>query len=144
MTTPFEQLGGEPALRRLVDAFVDRAFDDLMIGFLFRNADRARVKAKEYELAARNLGADVAYTGRPLPEAHGPHPIMGGHFDRRLKILEEVFEELDVPQAVRERWLEHDRRLRAAITGDAAGKCDGEAALRRVRQRGRPLPRGEG
>ena len=62
----FDRLGGEPALRAIIDRFVDRLFDDLMIGYLFRAADRERVKAKEYEFAARHLGAPEAYTGRPL------------------------------------------------------------------------------
>lgn len=115
--TPFERLGGEPAVRAIIDRFVDAVFDDLMIGFHFRAADRARVKAKEYEHAARHLGAPVPYTGRPLRAAHAPHPILGGQFDRRLKILEEVLEAAGAPADVREAWLAHDRALRAVITG---------------------------
>ena len=63
--TLFEQLGGEPALRAIVDRFVDRVFDDTLIGFHFAKANRARIKAKEYEFAAAHLGGDVEYTGRP-------------------------------------------------------------------------------
>src|SRR5690349_2885138 len=94
--TMFEEMGGEPVLRRVIDVFVDRVFDDAMIGFFFRNASRARIKEKEYEFAARHLGADVAYTGKPLPEAHAPHRIMGGQFQRRLVILKETLEECSV------------------------------------------------
>jgi truncated hemoglobin YjbI len=85
--TSFEALGGEAALRAIIDSFVDRIFDDLMIGYLFRAADRERVKAKEFEFAARHLGAAVEYTGRPLNEAHRAHRITGGQFMRRLQIL---------------------------------------------------------
>ena len=120
----FEQLGGEPVLRRVVDRFVDRVFDDVMIGFYFRNASRERIKDKEYEFAARHLGAEVEYTGRPLAAAHAPHAIMGGQFMRRLKILEETLVELDVPAAVREHWLSHNEKLRPLVTRDAAGHCD--------------------
>lgn len=120
--TPFELIGGEPGLRPLVDRFVDRVFADVMIGFLFRNADKARVAAKELELAARHLGADLPYTGRPLREAHAPHPITGGHFDRRKKILEEVLLEAGVPAVVRETWLDHVERLRGTIVVEA-GRC---------------------
>ena len=86
--TLFEQLGGETALRAIIERFVDRLFDDLMIGYLFRAADRERVKAKEYEFAARHLGAPVPYTGRPIAEAHRAHRITGGQFMRRLQIPE--------------------------------------------------------
>ena len=118
----FEELGGEEPLRVIVDRFVDAVFDDVMIGFHFRDASRERIKAKEYEFAARHLGAHVEYTGRPLREAHGPHPIMGGQFDRRLKILEETLDACSVPEGVKTHWLEHNRTLRDQITRDE--RCD--------------------
>lgn len=123
----FVALGGEAALRALVDDFVDRIFVDTMIGFFFRNADRERVKAKEYELAASHLGADVVYTGRSLPEAHGKHPIMGGHFMRRMKILEETLHDHGAPEDVVRHWLAHTERLRPAITSQRGSACDHEA-----------------
>jgi FeS assembly SUF system protein len=42
--TLFERLGGEIKLREIIDCFIDRVFADRMIGFFFRNADRARLK----------------------------------------------------------------------------------------------------
>lgn len=130
--TLFDELGGEPVLRKIVDRFVDRVFDDVMIGFFFRNADRERIKQKEYEFAARHLGADIEYTGRPIAEAHAAHPIMGGQFMRRLKILEETLREHGVPDAVREHWLAHTEKLRSAVTRDSGGRCDPVEARRRV------------
>ena len=97
--TLFDDLGGEPRLRLIIDRFVDRTFDDPMIGFFFRNASRERVKAKEYEFAARHLGAEIPYTGRSLRDAHAAHPIMGGQFNRRLQILKDTLDELGVPCA---------------------------------------------
>lgn len=120
----FEALGGEPVLRSLIDRFIDRLFDDLMIGYLFRAADRARVKAKEYEFAARHLGAAAAYTGRPLPEAHRAHRITGGQFMRRFQILKEALAEFQVPHAIAERWLAHTLSLQADITDNALDQCD--------------------
>ncbi|MEZ4372598.1 MAG: group 1 truncated hemoglobin [Polyangiaceae bacterium] len=113
----FEQLGGEPKLRAIIDRFVDRVFDDIMIGFFFRRANRDRIKAKEYEFAAAHLGADVEYTGRPLAEAHAAHPIMGGQFLRRLKILEEVLDEFEVPPEVKRHWVLHRGEPRAGHAG---------------------------
>ena len=120
----FEELGGEPILRRIIDRFVDRVFDDVMIGFFFRNANRDRIKEKEYEFAARYLGADVAYTGRPLSDAHAPHRIMGGQFMRRLVILRETLDEFEVPRHIAEHWLSHTESLLAVITRNAATECD--------------------
>lgn len=131
----FDELGGEPVLRPLIERFVDRVFDDMMIGFFFRAASRERVKAKEYEFAASHLGADIEYTGRPIVEAHARHPIMGGQFMRRLTILEETLQEFDVPRHIRDHWVAHTEQLRPQVTRDAGGQCDATAARRRVEER---------
>jgi hemoglobin len=120
----FEELGGEPALRRIIDRFVDRIFDDVMIGYLFARADRARVKQKEYEHAAEHLGGPVTYTGRELAAAHRPHQIRGGQFMRRVRILEETLTELGVPESVRKHWIDHTLSLQHLVTNDAGGVCD--------------------
>jgi len=120
----FDELGGEAALRSIIERFVDRVFDDVMIGYLFRNADRTRVKAKEFEHAAEHLGGPVAYTGRPIDAAHRPHQIRGGQFMRRVRILEETLVELGAPARVREHWIAHTLSLQHLVTNDAGGVCD--------------------
>ena len=133
--TLFEQLGGQTALRAIIERFVDRMFDDIMIGYLFRAADRERVKAKEYEFAARHLGAPVAYTGRPIAEAHRAHRITGGQFMRRLQLLKETLAAFQAPPAVSEHWIEHTLSLSAEITDNALDQCDPQHENRK-----RPLP----
>ncbi|HEX6764477.1 MAG TPA: group 1 truncated hemoglobin [Polyangiaceae bacterium] len=121
--TLYDELGGEPALRRVVDRFVDKMFDDVMIGYLFRAVSRGRVKEKEFEHAAEHLGAGIRYTGKALDAAHKKHAIRGGQFMRRLKILENTLDELGVPKRVKEHWLAHTLELRPLITADEGGVC---------------------
>lgn len=123
--TLYEQLGGEAPLRAIVDVFVDRVFDDVMIGFFFRNASRERIKRLEFEHAGSFLGAQLEYTGKPLSEAHGKHRIMGGHFGRRKQIFKEVLEENGAPQVIIDALLEHTESLRIEITADRSGECRG-------------------
>ena len=123
MSTEFEQIGGEARLRPLVNAFVDRCFDDMMIGFHFRNADRERVKRFEYQHAAHYFGADVAYEGRPLRSAHGKHAILGGQFMRRRKLLEDTAREHGLPEDALARWLAYQDSLRADITQQQGSGC---------------------
>jgi hemoglobin len=122
-TSLYDELGGEPALRRIVDRFVDRMFDDMMIGYLFRAARRERVKDKEFEHAAAHLGAAIEYTGRPLDTAHAPHAIRGGQFMRRVRILETTLDELGAPERVKAHWLAKTLELRPLITADAGDVC---------------------
>ncbi|MFW6067069.1 MAG: group I truncated hemoglobin [Myxococcota bacterium] len=119
----FDDIGGEPALRAIVDDFIDRCFDDVMIGFMFRRASRERVKRFEYEHAAELLGAPLRYGGRPLEEAHRRHRILGGQFDRRLQILRETLQDHEVPDVIREAWLAHQQSLRARVTSDPDSNC---------------------
>src|SRR3954463_9331144 len=133
--TLFEQLGGEAKLREIIGAFIDRVFEDRIIGFFFRNADRKKIKELEYQLTAQFLGAPVEYRGRPLDVAHAKHPIMGGQFARRIKILQDTLEEFGVPAPVRDAWLAHNEKLRALITANAGSDCDPIAASKRSRER---------
>jgi hemoglobin len=131
----FEQLGGESRLRAIVNAFIDRVFEDRMIGFFFRNADRTRIKEMEYQLAASFLGAGIKYTGKPLGNAHVNHPIMGGHFARRRQILKETLEAYQVAEEIKAAWLDHTDSLRPLITPEAGSDCDPIAARARVNRR---------
>jgi len=124
----FEQLGGEDKVREIINSFVDRVFEDRMIGFFFRNANRARIKEMEYQLIANFLGADIKYKGRPLQEVHAKHPIMGGQFARRRQILKETLEAYRVPESIKSSWLQHTDSLRSLITAQAGSDCDPMAA----------------
>jgi hemoglobin len=135
LDTLFEKLGGESELRLIINTFIDRVFEDRMIGFFFRNADRARIKEMEYQLAAQYLGAGVEYRGQPLGQAHAKHPIMGGHFARRRQILKEVLEFYRVPDEVKTAMLEHTDALRPLITPETGSNCDPMAARERVNRR---------
>ena len=123
MATTYEQIGGEQALRAIIDDFVDRVFDDIMIGFFFRGVDRRRIKELEFQHAAEHLGG-APYRGRPLPEAHAKHRILGGQFARRKELLRQTLADHHVPDAIATAWLAHTESLRAQITGDPAGHCN--------------------
>lgn len=121
----FEELGGEPKLKAIVDDFVDRCFDDMMIGFLFQRADRDRIKRFEYQHAAEHLGAPIAYEGRPLDEAHRPHRIFGGQFARRRQLLLETLRDHGVSQDIVDAWIARQESLRDLITKDSDSVCQG-------------------
>lgn len=118
----FERIGGERALRAIISDFVGRCYSDIMIGYLFRRADRERIERFEYELMADHLGGGVAYAGRPLAEAHGKHGILGGQFDRRWRLLDETLVAHGVPTDVRERIRQWQEALRPLVTMDRDGK----------------------
>lgn len=120
----YERIGGEAALRVIIEDFVDRVMRDMMIGFFFRKVNRARLCELELQFASQHLGGPHEYSGRPLEKAHAAHPIMGGQFDRRLRLLQKTLTDHQVPQDVIAAWLEHNEALRSKITGDRSGECN--------------------
>jgi hemoglobin len=137
MSAPLhEQAGGAEKLCAVLRDFYDHVFDDVMIGYLFKGASKDRLVERELQLTLRALGADVAYTGRPIAEVHAPLPIMGGHFMRRRVLLVEAMARHDLPAAVQAAVLAHTDALRSQVTPDASGECDAEAAAGRRRHEG--------
>ena len=108
--------GEEAGIRAFVTTFYDQMVSDVMIGFFFRNADKARLIDKEVELISRMLGHSIRYTGRSIRKAHEAHPIMGGHFERRWMLLKNAMESHAVPAEVQELIEEHTRKLRPQVT----------------------------
>jgi truncated hemoglobin YjbI len=115
MPTPLERIGGPERLREIVARFVSRMVQDRIIGFLFEKVDLPRLITREAELAARHLGGDNAYSGRPLAAVHGPLRIHRGQFRRRLAVLEKILTEEGLPGDIIEGWVAHDRSLEALI-----------------------------
>ncbi|MGM0577493.1 MAG: group I truncated hemoglobin [Myxococcota bacterium] len=122
--TDWERLGGEEGTRAIVEDFVDRMFDDVMIGFLFHGKPRRRIKEMELRLASEQLGGPYSYTGRDLGAVHRRLPLMGGHFARRRRILENTLRDHGAGEDVIERWLGHVDALHDEIMGqDVEDEC---------------------
>ena len=131
----YERLGGEAAVRELVWDFIDRVTSDLMIGFFFRKVPIERLKKMELSFAIAHLGGPRAYGGRAIDQAHAPHRIMGGQFNRRLRILEQTLDDHGVPRDITERWLSHNESLRHHVTVDGPFACNGELPSATDRER---------
>lgn len=120
---PFDKIG-EVKLRAVIADFYDRIFRDVMIGFMFQGKDKQHLIDREYEMAAKMLGAShVEYTGRPMRTAHAAHTIFGGHFERRLQILREAMAAHGVDAEVQREWIEHTQALREQVTRDKGSEC---------------------
>lgn len=114
---------GPDRLRAVIVDFYQRVFDDVMIGFMFVGKDKQHLIDREYEFTAHFLGGPVAYTGRPIKEAHAKTPIFGGHFERRLQILRNTMAAHNVDPEVVASVVEHQQALRTQVTGDKGSEC---------------------
>ncbi|MCB9730400.1 MAG: group 1 truncated hemoglobin [Deltaproteobacteria bacterium] len=132
----WELAGGEAVLRPAIAEFVDRMFDDAMIGFMFDGRSRTRIAEMELRLASAQLGGPLRYTGRDIAEVHRRLPIMGGQFARRRQILLNTLRARGVDEGVIERWIAHVDALREHIMGSGAVEhCDHAAQAARLAPR---------
>lgn len=113
--TDYERIGGEPAVRALVQAFVARMADDFVIGFQFAGKDLERIAYHEVEHASEVLGGPVRYSGRSLGLVHEPLRVHRGQFQRRIALLRAVLREREVPEDVIARWVAHDEALEPVV-----------------------------
>jgi len=137
MTTLYEDAGGEEVIRQILTSFYDAVFKDIMIGFHFMKADKERLIRVETQMTCIALGAShIKYEGKPIRAAHAPHPILGGQFERRLQILREAMEKHQLPQHVRDAWIEHNQKLRPQVTADRGSDCNHPEPKRRLKMFG--------
>ena len=120
-----EEVGGGAAMESLMREFYDRLFDDMIIGFLFDHSDKEALIASQIDYIHAHLGSRQGrYEGPSIREAHRDLPILVGQFDRRHQILGEVLQEFEVPERVRQAWLNLDQAMREMVINQGAQRRD--------------------
>jgi hemoglobin len=101
----YARIGGEEGLRRILRDFYARMEGDTMLGFFFHGRDVARIADRQADFLMRAMGARESYAGKPPAQAHDElPPILPGHFDRRLRLLEATLRDHGVAEADIRTW----------------------------------------
>jgi hemoglobin len=104
--TLYERLGGEAAIKAVVDDFVDRAAADPRVNFTRRGTDREweaspenviRLKARLVELIGSATGGRQAYRGRAMKAVHEGMRITDREFDALADDLTATLDKFHVP-----------------------------------------------
>jgi hemoglobin len=108
--------GSQETLRALMLEFYERMAADVMLGFFFNGKEIRATADKQSEFFLRQVGALPSYSGKPPAQAHFQlPPILSGHFDRRLKILENLLLEKKITQPGIQAWLGFENAFRNVI-----------------------------
>jgi hemoglobin len=81
-TTPeshYDRVGGQPAIREVVEQFYARVLADEELAPYFVDADVTQVKRHQVLLLSQVLGGPAEYDGRDLGEAHRGLGITSDH-----------------------------------------------------------------
>lgn len=89
--TIYDEIGGEPAVTAVVDAFYERLIADVDLMSYFDGRDMRRLKAHQRALVTVALGGTAErYTGKMMQPAHTGLAITDDAFDKVLDHLHEV------------------------------------------------------
>ena len=121
-TTIYQEIGGEPAVAAVVEAFYERVVADPSLMPYFEGRDLDRLKAHQRALVSVALGGGAqAYTGRMMHPAHAGLAITHEAFDKVLDHLGAAFAEAGLPDATSARVLAILKPLRTDVVQAPVG-----------------------
>jgi truncated hemoglobin YjbI len=111
-----EFLGGLEPLKIIMIDFYTRMLQDTMIGFFFANKDIRAIAIRQAEFLYTASAPNLQYTGKKPAEAHAHlPPILIGHFNRRLIILEQTLQDHQIPELYQKAWIRFERSFKTSI-----------------------------
>jgi hemoglobin len=93
----YEQIGGEPVLRKTVEEFVVIMEQDDRINFAFGNTDITKFKQLLFEQLCNISGGPCQYTGRTMKESHEKLAITNAMFNALAEDVYIAFDRAGVP-----------------------------------------------
>ncbi len=96
---------GQDGIRRIVESFVRRNFDDPVTGPVFANHDQVRLKRTIFEQFCAILNAGCVYSGRDMKSAHKDLGIEQADMNRLVENLQAAMTEEGVSFAAQNRFL---------------------------------------
>ncbi len=89
---------------------------DVLIGFFFVGKDLPKIAANQAQLIMKATGLSPSYGGKLPGAAHLQiAPILTGHFNRRLRILEDHLARKGLKPEEIAQWIQFENSFRAAI-----------------------------
>lgn len=95
--TLFQQIGGEPVLRKTVDEFAVVVEADERINFTFAETDMQKFKQLLFEQLCNITAGPCKYTGRSMEESHSKLKTTNAMFNALAEDLYIAFEHAGVP-----------------------------------------------
>lgn len=101
----YDRLGGEAAIKAVVDEFVANVAADTRINKWFANADIDRLKGNLVNQIGQASGGPQVYTGRDMKTAHAGMGIDDPAFDALVEDLVKALDKFSVPQQEKDELL---------------------------------------
>ena len=93
----YDEIGGEPALVKVVDDFYLRVLADPQLAGFFTGMNMIRLKGRQVAFFAQALGGPELYDGASMRDAHTGRGITQSDFDKVALHLTESLQTAGVP-----------------------------------------------
>jgi hemoglobin len=103
--TLFNDLGGLPVLRQVVDDFVAGMLADKRISFTFEGTNMPRLHEKLLEQFCMLTGGGCVYTGDPMKEVHQGLKLTNAHFNALVENLQLAMDKSGISSRTQNRFL---------------------------------------
>ncbi|GAA0376774.1 group 1 truncated hemoglobin GlbN [Microbispora corallina] len=120
----YEQVGGAPAVRTVVDGFYVRVLDDADLRPYFAGVDMPRLKRHMVVLLCSVLGGPEPYEGRDLAEAHRGMGITAEHYAKVGEHLLSVLREAGVGDEILQHVVLTLNKVESSIVAEPAETAD--------------------
>ena len=114
-TTLYEKLGGQQAVKQVVDDFYNDVLADDIVNHFFTHTDMEKQRRHQTAFISYALGSPAQYTGRSMEKAHAGLNLQPEHFDAIVKHLKDALAEHSVSPEEIDAVLERVAALKEAI-----------------------------
>jgi truncated hemoglobin YjbI len=130
----YERVGGDPAIRAVMDGFFARILGDPELAPIFERVNIERHSRRTAAFVAAATGGPTPWAGRDMESAHRALRVTNEQFDRVAGHLNDTLAAMSVPEPLAGELLILVGSLRAQIVG-AADRARSGGNSRRVRAR---------
>ncbi len=95
--TLYEKVGGQEAVKEIVDDFYQRVLADDTVNYFFDRTDMEKQRRHQTAFISYALGGPQ-YSGRSMEKAHAGLNLQPEHFDAIAKHLGEALADRNLPQ----------------------------------------------
>lgn len=126
----YDRLGGEPAIKAVVDEFYDRVLADPQVGRFFKAKQMPGLKANQVDFFTTALGGPKKYKGKSMADAHQKLKIRGEQFDAVAGHLADTLAHLGVDKASADEVMAAVAPLKEEIVNETATRSRGNGRSR--------------
>ena len=110
-----EKIGGPDALERVLNDFYKTLSLDILVGFFFTGKDLTKIAHQQAHFILKSVGLGQ-YKGLHPKDAHLKiAPILKGHFDRRLRVLEDHLRKTGLSEDEIRNWVGFENAFRNVV-----------------------------